>query len=83
MDTNTYLFVCGIYAFCICGIHSVKDDALLGDGNEGLHKQRIQTRTGQLYLPVQGRFKIQTLRFTFCKFSFQQPPGQSGFGIKA
>ena len=49
VDTHVF-FVCG--AFCICGRYSVKDVALLGDGYEGLHKQRIQTRTRQLYLPV-------------------------------
>ena len=75
--------MCGIYAFCICGIHSVKDDALLGDGNEGLHKQRIQTRTGQLYLPVQGRFgiKVQFVHKLLNNFTVQVSLGSTFYNI--
>ena len=34
------------------------NDGWLGDGHEGLHEQRIQARTGQLHLTVQGWFEI-------------------------
>ena len=36
----------------------VLNDGWLGDGHEGLHEQRIQARTGQLHLTVQGWFEI-------------------------
>ena len=52
-----------MYFLCV-GLFVFVEDTLLkmvhflGDGNEGLHKQRIQTRKGQFYLPVQGGFGI-------------------------
>ena len=51
--------------FVVCKIHQWKyeiDGAFSGDGDKGLHKQRIQARTRQFHLSVQGLFESLLLR---------------------
>ena len=42
---------CGYYQLSSCDV-VLQTDPFQGDGDKGLHEQRIQKRTGQLFFPL-------------------------------